>query len=147
VKNIEMMKRIKAVWDNTPERFDMGTWETPEGSYIEEIKEGYLDPDTTIEFFNPETDDHDIEVRADECGTTRCMAGWAIYFNAIDKGLDPNQPLELLLYKAHGTHYNYKTAGAEILGLTEGESGVFLESSSYAYGQLAEWIEEGGING
>ena len=146
MKNIEMMKRIKAVWDNTPEQFDMSTWESSAESFAEEIEEGYLDPDTTMEFFNPETNDYDIEVRADECGTTRCMAGWAIYFNAIDKGLDPNQDLELLLYKIY-PGLSFKQAGAEILGLTDDEAEVFLESSSYAYGQLAGWIEEGGING
>ncbi len=146
VKNIEMMKRIKTVWDNTPERFDMGTWETQEERYIEEIDEGYLDADMSIEFYNPETGYYDIEIPAGECGTSRCMAGWAIYFNAIDQGHDPNQSLDVLKDKTHPGR-SFKRAGAEILGLTDEESGVFLESSSYAYNQLVDWIEEGETNG
>lgn len=84
--NTEMFKRIRDQIKADPKTFYMSGWEDDLSAEAAE------DGDWDHGYYNPSTGDYE-DVMASECGTTRCIAGWAIHFEALDRGLNVNSDL------------------------------------------------------
>ena len=84
--NVELFKKIRDQIKSVPMSFNMGTWSEDLAAEIE------IDGDWDHEYYDANTGEW-AEAPASECGTTRCVAGWAIHFEAERLGLDVNRPL------------------------------------------------------
>lgn len=145
-KNIEMLKRIKAQWDAQPHTVDMGAWGMEEDEVVESFSMA-LEENDPIQYYDPQ--DGYVDMTEEQCGTTRCLAGWAIHFAAEDKGIDINRRLRDVARELRGDdgYVYYDDLGAEILGLDVDEALVFFAEPREAYNRVAKWIEEGKKNG
>lgn len=145
-KNIDMLKRIKAQWDAVPESVYMPSWGYQGDGMRREYALAQL-ADETLTYYNPNTgrvEDYTPET----CGTTRCLAGWAIHFAAADEGIDMatttlEDAARELGYSGSYDMVNYDDAGMEILGLTGDEASVFWNDETRAYNKVEEWIKNG----
>lgn len=145
-KNIDMLKRIKEQWDLFPESAYMSTWGMDEEDMAKEVE--YFEAEgAPMSYYDPNTEDY-VPYTKEQCGTTRCLAGWAIHFEAMDRGVDMvNTPLEeaaRLLDPATPSEYtDWEGIGAKILGLNESETAVFWYEEKAAYNKIVRWIKNG----
>lgn len=102
-------------------------------------------------------DQSNWESRAPVCGTTRCVAGWAIHFWATDQGMPSSLELFHMAVRhpvnatrfARSSGNLYQAAAADILGLTPRQATeLFIDSGNeeafdlvahYANGELG-WV-------
>lgn len=133
--NKQLAQKVLDQIETDPESFDMDTWETV----------GVEGIPRSNPYFDPATGRH----RSTEyCGTTRCIAGWAIYFAAQERGIDTNRPLwnvhadlavEVGLEPRISDYANF---GALLLGL--GGTELFFDSDRDGYKRLKRLIKEVG---
>lgn len=145
-KNIEMLKRIKAQWDAVPHSVYMDSWGL-EGNAMRREYDVAQNEGKTLKYYNPSAGWYE-EYSPEICGTTRCLAGWAIHFDAEDKGIQvEGRTLGAVALEAgHGTEHGYVDwdgAGQKILGLTDSEVGVFWCVEEYVYEKIEDWINNG----
>lgn len=136
--NIEMFKRIRDQIKRDPKSFDMSSWEFDLTSEISE--EG---GDFAIEYYDPETNDYQPTM-ASECGTTRCVAGWAVYFAAEDLGIDVNRPLEAVRLdyaQKVGLRGDWSYSNLGLFALDIDDSSLFYEDDVAAYRIVDEFAE------
>lgn len=108
VINVEAFKVIRDVAINDPDSFDMSIWE---GMF--------------------ETWDDDDEPT--HCGTTRCIAGWALY--------NAGQPI----YNDAGYDHQIPARAAKVLGITPDDQWIFHVSDDEAKMILYHIVEHGEI--
>jgi hypothetical protein len=134
--NTELFKKIRDQIKREPTRFAMEDWEQ---NYEEsEIwYRDYFDPATGWETASPS-----------ECSTARCVAGWAIHFEAERLGLDVNQPLYLVrnslgleLGLDSYSSSSFTAVGTKVLGLNENQSLLFYLDEEEAYKLVNEYAE------
>lgn len=108
----EVLDQIEA----DPQAFNMYSW----SSYVNEGDQ----------FYNPENWEWEPVT---ECGTTYCIAGWAIHLAAVKLGVSSESPGlhdEILhvqrALKMPSTHGLYSETAARLFGLDERETGVLF---------------------
>jgi hypothetical protein len=73
------------------------------------------------------------------CGTTACIAGWAV--ELLGSGIDYDHPCAITCYAKSGKHI--EDEAAELLGLRPSQVGLFYGSNHGALRQLKRYAEEG----
>lgn len=139
--NVEMFKRIRDQIKRDPKTFSVGSWEFN----IAKDAENYGDFD--VNYYDPALGDYEV-VSSSECGTTRCVAGWGIYFAAMDAGFSSTAPLRQLLYSVADvvgvpwSEVDYAVVGAKVLDIPQAEaSKLFYSSDSDGYEIVNEYAE------
>lgn len=94
-----------------PETFNMDTWAT--------LPSGILEPNATL-----------------ECGTTMCIAGWAVYLTGHTLHRVRNDTG--IFASKGGRRHEVETAAAEVLGLTPDETHMFWLMAPEALAKLRE---------
>lgn len=103
----ELAKKILEQVDSHPETLYMGTWESEKNG----------------ELYDWKTDKY-----VEGCGTTRCVAGWAVHFNAR-RGEDIFSARNRLQVELGTRGCSFMDVAGRLLGLNEREAGhVFLEA-------------------
>lgn len=126
----ELGRKVLDQINNQPKTFRMADWEyePPEGEYHS--------------YYNPAIDDYEEAI---DCGTTRCIAGWAIYFAAEERGLPVNRPLrdvrDELADNLQVCDNAYELLGMAVLGLRS--SALFYQDDESAYRELVRLVEKG----
>lgn len=92
---------------------------------------------------HPETHDQDTwENVFGECGTTYCIAGWAVAFNARSTEDRSTYQARILLADELGLTAHWSTLGQELLGLDDQEAeDLFYSGTEEAPAMLAELFE------
>lgn len=133
--NVEMFKKIRDQIKSEPKGFYMGSWESPAFS---------ADPDLDyiVDFYVPETDEWDV-APVSECGTQRCVAGWAIYFRAEEMGLDLSRPLrDLAIQVDPHLGESYALLGEAVLDIDRYEANsLFYGHEDEAYRIVDDYAE------
>jgi len=133
--NTELFKKIRDQIKRDPKTFDMEAWATDLSLEVDEMGEylhTYYDPNTGRE----------EEINASECGTIRCVAGWAIHFEAERLGMDVNRHLRDVmkdLAKALDIDWGYEAVAEHILGIDG--YGLFYKESDEAYRIVDDYAE------
>lgn len=135
--NREMFKRILEQIEHNPKSFRMAEWE-------ETFEE---DDRYEISVYFPEKGESEL-LSSSECGTTRCVAGWAVFFDAIDKGVDVNKrSLYRISAEANGVdgdidYLDYEALGAKILDIDHDVAiRLFYSDNKTAYNVVKEYAE------
>lgn len=128
-RNRKMFARIAVQIGDHPETHDQSSWECS----AEENSEEY-------------------DLPVEECHTTRCVAGWAIHFWAVDEGRDMSLPLSAHADAYHAAHPGlrrvhfpltwYSSAAADILGLESHEAEYLFSAfrdGDEAYDQVVQY--------
>lgn len=108
--NLPLLKQVRDLIEIEPHKLEMGDWE----SYRDEGEH----------YYNPAEDDY-VDPQPNECGTTRCIAGWAIYLEGVKRGLDPTFLIATMkdeLYRSEHGWLDHRDAGILALGITEEEA-------------------------
>jgi len=137
--NVEMFKKIRDQIKRDPKAFQMADWEA---SLAEDVA-AFAD-DFDVEFYDANRGGWDT-APASECGTARCVAGWAIYFEAESRGLNLSLPLGQLksqIAEQEGFVYGatFEELGERILGL-DGRTSLFYKDEEEAYEIVNEYAE------
>lgn len=137
--NTELFKKIRDQIKRDPKAFAMADWE--------DDLAGYADArgDFDVAYYDANEREWK-DATASECGTTRCVAGWAIHFEAERRGMDVSRPLDALridLGYEYGFTYipTYGELGARVLGISEEESSLFFIDEESAYEIVNEFAE------
>ena len=91
--------------------------------------------------YAPETHNQDTWAKEDECGTTRCVAGWAVYFSDdyfIQKyeWQTSGQPVRV----SDGSTVLWSEAGADVLGIDLAQADyLFFETNNE---QAVDFLKE-----
>lgn len=132
-----MFKRILKQIELNPKSFHMAEWEHRFGTM--DVYE--------ISIYNPATGESGY-VSTAECGTTRCVAGWAVFFDAVDKGVNvTNRYLYQISRDANGNsliwdYVDYQGLGANILDISHEEADdLFHTDNETAYHMVKEYAE------
>lgn len=135
--NREMFQRILKQIELNPKSFRMAEWE----DRFEENDSSW------VSVYFPE-DGRSWTTSAGECGTTRCVAGWAVFFDAMDKGVNVDKrPLWQISKDANGNnpdvdYMDYQGLGADILGIGYEEADdLFHTNNENAYNTVKEYAE------
>jgi len=131
----ELFKKIRDQIERAPETFYMGTWGT-DFSLLAAEEEDYYH-----EYYDP-NDGGWSEIPASECGTTRCVAGWAVHFEAERLGIDVDRPLwDTMLDLAIKLKVkpNYEAVAKHVLGIDD--NNLFWEADDVAYEIVNEYAE------
>lgn len=103
--NIPLLKKVLEQIERDPQLFSMDSWE------------GFFWAEDPV--WNPVTGEYDLT--AEECGTTRCVAGWAEVLYAQEKGyIGSDGDAYAAMYTiAHreGLRAEHYTVGEHILGV------------------------------
>lgn len=112
--NLPLLRQIRDLIEVQPHTLEMGEWE----SYRDEGEH----------YYNPAKNDY-IKAEFNECGTTRCIAGWGIYLEGVKRGLDPQlstSSMKRELYQRGHGYLDYRDAGIVALGITEEEADILF---------------------
>lgn len=95
-----------------------------------------------------EPERHDQVAWESLCGTTRCVAGWAIRLEGVARGGEEADPIyrhARRLAEDLDTREDYEDLGAELLGLGEYEAGrLFIRAGNHTAAlAVAHLAEEG----
>lgn len=118
--NQDLFGRIDKIIQSEPESFEMGCWERPSIQFVS------LDGETVA------------------CGTTRCVAGWAIHLTHEDKFGATGKPLSKMTNDLGGHPEAYARVGAEVLGLTKMEADELFYGSNYGSKNVLHAYATGG---
>lgn len=141
--NTDNIRQVLDQIEAQPQAFYMGTWE----GFIP--GDALSDPER--EYYDPASDERH---QYTECGTTRCVAGWAVYFEAERRGMNLGLPLSHLARDlAHdmgipdceewGPEGFYEVVGLKVLGLGREDRELFYRSEEVAVAWLRRLIQEG----
>jgi hypothetical protein len=126
--NTELFRKIHEIISADPMKLEMSNWER-------RPIDAYRDPDTTLE--------------QDLCGTTRCVAGWAV---ALTTGTPlfvgfsgVRHPAVKELFRAHGLTFDddFVDLGAELLGLDKTDAYRLFFSSDLRAATVVGLFAEG----
>lgn len=93
---------------------------------------------------NPETHDQDTWITKSECGTTACIAGWAVLFSSDESKLTWTTDVVGDEHCLFVTERYIKHVARDALGLTTWEAeNLFFANPDYALTLLDRYIEEG----
>lgn len=133
--NVEMFRRIREQIEREPQNFGMSYW-------IAEFAQ------QEREFYNVLTDSWEDG----SCGTTRCVAGWAVHFEALDKGLyGADEGEHDALFEAARSLVGAKPyrgdtiekAGAKVLGIDLSLAHVLFHTDDVTAYRAVELFSEG----
>ena len=133
--NTELFKKIRDQIKRDPQSFDMKNWGFSPAEAAEE--EGDWDHD----YYDVNT--RQVEtIPASECGTTRCVAGWAVHFEAERLGINVNQPL-IYVMRDLADQLDLPPTYAEVAGavLQINDTNLFWTDAEDAYGIVNEYAE------
>jgi len=133
--NTELFKKIRDQIKSDPKTFYMNEWEFDMPAFVES------GGDWDHSFYDPDSESYD-SAPASECGTARCVAGWAVHFEAERLGINVNRPLRYVmrdLAKRMGLGHHYDTVGKAVLEIDD--TSLFWEAEEKAYEIVNEYAE------